>query len=112
MSNDQEAKTVLYFACCMLPKPNRDVMQLLFLFLNHVASLHEQNKMDIHNIARIFCPSVLFASPTSHQNFQISQTTREEIEVVSMLIKYQPDFNLVKYILFYNVRRKSGKGIK
>ncbi|KAG2224629.1 hypothetical protein INT45_007874 [Circinella minor] len=97
MTNDQEAKTVLYFACCMLPKPNRDVMQLLFLFLNHVASLHEQNKMDIHNIARIFCPSVLFASPTSHQqqHFQTSQTTREEIEVVSMLIKYQPDFNLV-----------------
>ena len=99
MSNDQEAKTVLYFACCMLPKPNRDVMQLLFLFLNHVASLHEQNKMDIHNIARIFCPSVLFASPTSHQNFQSSQTTREEIEVVSMLIKYQPDFNLVNIFI-------------
>ncbi|KAI8145372.1 hypothetical protein BJV82DRAFT_666635 [Fennellomyces sp. T-0311] len=87
MDSDAEAKTVLYFACCMLPKPNRDVMQLLFLFLNHVASYHEHNRMDLHNLARIFAPSVLYASPL--------QTTREEIDVVTMLIKYQADFTMV-----------------
>ncbi|KAI9482517.1 hypothetical protein BDB00DRAFT_857660 [Zychaea mexicana] len=98
MPTEAEAKTVLYFACCMLPKPNRDVMQLLFLFLNHVASLHEHNKMDIHNIARIFSPSVLYASPVQQQQQQQQpqHNTRDEIEVVQMLIKYQPDFTMVR----------------
>ncbi|KAI9323802.1 hypothetical protein BX666DRAFT_2108646 [Dichotomocladium elegans] len=97
MSNEEEAKCVLHLACCMLPKPNRDVLQLLFLFLNHVASFKDKNLMDSHNLAVILTPSVFYAPPTSSSSTGRLQprTSKEEIEVVDMLIRYQPDFTMI-----------------
>lgn len=92
METEQETKAVLHLACCMLPKPNRDFMQLLFLFLNHVASFHAKNLMDIHNLAVVLTPGIFYAPPTMAHRYQMP---RDEIKVVHLLIKYQAEFIMV-----------------
>lgn len=102
METEQETKAVLHLACCMLPKPNRDFMQLLFLFLNHVASFHAKNLMDIHNLAVVLTPGVFYAPPTMAERYRMP---RDEIRVVHLLIKYQAEFITVnvKNIIIINL---------
>lgn len=87
----------------MLPKAHRDTMQLLFLFLHWVASLHDTNRMDVKNLARVIAPTVFYAptsiAATSNNPTCMSQSltserqqmARNEIKVVEMLILYQQD---------------------
>lgn len=96
MPTEKETKTVLHLACCMLPKPNRDLLQLLCLFWNQVASLHSKNKMTAHNLALVLTPSLLVAPPTttpssSHPSIAAAAGL-QEIEVIRLLIQYQPEF--------------------
>lgn len=98
MESEQDAKRVLHLACCMLPKPNRDTAQLLFLFLKWVASFRDTNKMDVRNLARVIAPTVLY-SPIVISNKELTeerqQSARDEIKVVEMLIEYQEEFCMV-----------------
>ncbi|KAJ8655104.1 hypothetical protein O0I10_009311 [Lichtheimia ornata] len=95
MPTEKETKTVLHLACCMLPKPNRDLLQLLCLFWNQVASLHSKNKMTAQNLALVLTPSLLVAPPSAttspHQSIAAAAGL-QEIEVVRLLIQYQPEF--------------------
>ncbi|KAI9248063.1 hypothetical protein BDA99DRAFT_252600 [Phascolomyces articulosus] len=93
METEDKAKKILHMACCMLPKSNRDTMQLLFLFLKWVATFHETNKMDVGNLARVIAPTV-FYSPTASKELaeERQRGAREEIRVVEMLIHYQDEF--------------------
>ncbi|KAG0174295.1 hypothetical protein DFQ30_005069 [Apophysomyces sp. BC1015] len=86
-----ETKQALHLVYCLLPKPNRDVTQLLFTFLNKVASFQESNKMDIHNLARVFAPNVLYPEKDAGQPLH----TQNEISAVSLLIQYQEEFSMV-----------------
>ncbi|KAI9317024.1 Rho GTPase activation protein [Dichotomocladium elegans] len=85
MQSQSQTKAVLHLACCMLPKPNRDLMQLLCLFMNHVASFQETNMMNAHNLATILTPNFLSRS------HGLEATTVDEIHVVQLLITYQPE---------------------
>ncbi|KAG0177687.1 hypothetical protein DFQ29_004521 [Apophysomyces sp. BC1021] len=82
------SKQLLHFTCCMLPKPHRDTMQLVFLFLKHVASYSSTNRMDISNLATVIAPSVLYARCPAPQ-------AMDEIKAVEMLIRYQEEFCMV-----------------
>lgn len=87
---------VLHLACCMLPKANRDTMQMLFLFLKWVATFHETNKMDVTNLARVIAPTVFYSSAaTKELTVERQQSARDEIKVVEMLIRYQEEFCMV-----------------
>ncbi|ODV93762.1 hypothetical protein PACTADRAFT_51518 [Pachysolen tannophilus NRRL Y-2460] len=64
----QDAKTkneILKLAYCMLPKPNRDLVEVLLYFFRWVASfshIDEEtgSKMDIHNLATVITPNILY----------------------------------------------------
>ncbi|ORY92273.1 hypothetical protein BCR43DRAFT_86974 [Syncephalastrum racemosum] len=98
LDKEHKQKQLLHYACCMLPKPNRDTMQLLFLFLHWVASFKHANRMDITNLARVFAPTV-FYGPMS-----CAQHAEDEIRVVEMLIKHQEEFCHVPHHLAFYVQ--------
>ncbi|KAI8343292.1 hypothetical protein BC941DRAFT_410945 [Chlamydoabsidia padenii] len=101
---EDQIKPALHLACCMLPKENRDTMQVIFGFLHHVSTFHNMNKMGIYNLARIMAPSVLHDRSTTnginnHQETSpnnnstvVDRTPNEEIRVVEMLIKCHAEF--------------------
>lgn len=97
-----QIKAALHLACCMLPKENRDTMQVIFGFLHHVSTLHDVNKMDVYNLARVIAPNVLRNLGTAgHQDTLPSSTVadripNEEIKVVEMLIKHHHEFGTVR----------------
>ncbi|ORY93100.1 hypothetical protein BCR43DRAFT_496321 [Syncephalastrum racemosum] len=95
METEAKTKRVLHLACCMLPKPNRDVMHLLCLFLNWVASFKDKNRMDIQNLALIFTPTILYAPPSKDlptARAQQQSSAQDEIQVITLLIRHQAEF--------------------
>ncbi|KAK4673645.1 Rho-type GTPase activating protein Rga1 [Podospora pseudopauciseta] len=60
----EKRKHCLHLACCLLPKANRDCLEVLFCFLKWVGSFHQVDdesgsKMDIRNLATVIAPNVL-----------------------------------------------------
>lgn len=98
LDKEHQQKQLLHYACCMLPKPNRDTMQLLLLFLHWVASFKHANRMDITNLARVFAPTIFYGPVTS------AQSAEDEIKVVEMLIRHQEEFCLVPHHLAFYVQ--------
>jgi hypothetical protein len=57
-------RRVLHLTCCLLPKPHRDTVEVLFTFMNWVSSFshvdeESGSKMDIHNLATVITPNVI-----------------------------------------------------
>ncbi|KAI8340036.1 hypothetical protein BC941DRAFT_239349 [Chlamydoabsidia padenii] len=100
LETEEETKAMLHLACCMLPKENRDTMQVVFGFLQHVSTFKDINKMGIYNLARVMAPSVLHDRATGQSNQEIPTSSsiltdrapNEEIKVVEMLIRYHDQF--------------------
>ncbi|KAG8956874.1 hypothetical protein FRC00_004796 [Tulasnella sp. 408] len=93
---EDERKRMLHMLCIILPKPHRDTMEALFVFLKWVASssrVDEEtgSKMDLQNLATVFCPSILYAKGR--------QASREDsftaIPVVTQLLEDQDQFYTV-----------------
>ncbi|KAF1811355.1 RhoGAP-domain-containing protein [Eremomyces bilateralis CBS 781.70] len=56
---------VLHLTVCLLPKPNRDTLEVLCSFLAWVASFslvdeETGSKMDMHNLATVIAPNILY----------------------------------------------------
>jgi hypothetical protein len=67
IQDEEKRQRVLHLTCCLLPKSHRDCLEVLFSFLNWVASFHqvdEENgsKMDTHNLATVIAPNILFTN--------------------------------------------------
>ena len=65
MSSEQDRTRYLHLISIILPKPNRDTMEVLFVFLKWVASFahvdeETGSKMDLQNLATVICPSILY----------------------------------------------------
>ncbi|KAF9158629.1 hypothetical protein BGX20_003307, partial [Mortierella sp. AD010] len=96
MEDEAVRKTILHLTCCLLPKPNRDSMEAICLFLRWVASFSHVDeetgsKMDLHNLATVITPNVLYSKskdPTKDESFLA-------IEAVMGLLEYQDEFCLV-----------------
>ncbi len=63
-SDEDKRRRVLHLTCCLLPKSHRDSLEVLFSFLNWVASFshvdeESGSKMDAHNIATVISPNIL-----------------------------------------------------
>ncbi|KAI8988517.1 hypothetical protein BDF20DRAFT_856159 [Mycotypha africana] len=82
-------KRALHLACCLLPKPNRDTMLLIFCCLKWVSSFSEMNKMSITNLARVFAPTILFGKTAVSNSAaeEARQSAEEEINVIETLIQ-------------------------
>ena len=64
IDDSERRRRVLHLTCCLLPKPHRDTMEVLFTFLNWVSSFshvdeESGSKMDIHNLATVITPNVI-----------------------------------------------------
>jgi hypothetical protein len=77
----------------LLPKSNRDTMEVLFVFLKWVASFAHMDevtgsKMDLPNLATVICPSILYSrgrDPARDESFGA-------IRVVTSLLENQDVF--------------------
>jgi hypothetical protein len=86
----------MHLICCLLPKPNRDTMEALFVFLKWVASFSHVDeetgsKMDLHNLATVICPNILYAKgkdPYKDESFSAVRAVHE-------LLEYQDEFWVV-----------------
>lgn len=91
-------KRVLHLACCMLPRCNRDTMEVMFLFFRWVALFSHVtsdigSKMDIPNLARVIAPNILYTTskdPLKDESFLA-------INSVEMLLESYEEFCMVKY---------------
>ncbi|KAF9358395.1 hypothetical protein BGX26_001854 [Mortierella sp. AD094] len=96
MEDEAVRKTILHLTCCLLPKPNRDSMEAICLFLRWVALFSHVDeetgsKMDLHNLATVITPNVLYSKskdPTKDESFLA-------IEAVMGLLEYQDEFCVV-----------------
>lgn len=122
MSNPESKKKLLHYTCCLLPKPNRDLLEVLLAFLRVVASNSTEdqstglgNKMDVQNLATVIAPNILYqkslnnnansGNPSLPANAGAKDESFLGIDVLKMLIQHQDDlwmvgsfFGLQKYI--------------
>jgi hypothetical protein len=100
LENIEHRKKVLHLTCCLLPKANRDLMEVLFVFMKWVASYSHfddngGSKMDITNLATVLAPNVIYAKGRD--------PSREEsmlaIEVINMLLEHHDVFSAVSHVL-------------
>ncbi|KAG2171655.1 hypothetical protein INT43_008035 [Umbelopsis isabellina] len=114
LENEAERKIVLHLACCILPKQNRDTLEVLFLFLRYVATFSESpdspggSKMDTENLATVIAPNVL-----SSRGKEINrEDTWYCTQAVKMLIEHQVEFCLIpEYLEPMLLELSYGQGI-
>lgn len=105
ITDEDKRRRVLHLTCCLLPKSHRDCLEVLFSFLNWVASFHQVDedsgsKMDTHNLATVIAPNILFTnSKTAGMDDSFLA-----IEAVHSLIECNEQMCEVSNILIRHVR--------
>ncbi|VEU20611.1 DEKNAAC101476 [Brettanomyces naardenensis] len=106
-SDSGKRDRIIQLAYCMLPKPNRDLTEVLLSFLNWVATfsrIDEEtgSKMDIHNLATVLTPNILYSKPKSTGRMPDvadlipnGESHFLAIEVVSAMIENQDQLSIV-----------------
>jgi hypothetical protein len=97
----------LHLACCLLPQCHRDTLEVLFSFLKWVATFHQVDddvgsRMDVHNLARVMAPNVLFTnakSPSFNDEPMTAVACVEELiqfnEEMCMVCQLGPSFFVI-----------------
>ncbi|TFY64383.1 hypothetical protein EVJ58_g2663 [Rhodofomes roseus] len=93
LPNEQERNRMLHMISLILPKPHRDTMEVLFVFLKWVASFahldtETGSKMDMPNLATVICPSILY----SRHKDAMRDESFGAIRVVTTLLENQDEF--------------------
>ncbi|KAH8926194.1 RhoGAP-domain-containing protein [Atractiella rhizophila] len=94
--DEMERRRLLHLTCCLMPKVNRDTMEVVFVFLKWVASFSHVDeetgsKMDLQNLATVVCPNILYSGnkdPSKDESFLAIRATHE-------LLEFQDEFWLV-----------------
>lgn len=65
--DDDKRRKCLHLTCCLLPKPHRDSMEILFCFLKWAGSFHQVDeevgsRMDIKNLSTVIAPNILYTN--------------------------------------------------
>jgi hypothetical protein len=87
--DEDKRRRVIHLACCLLPKVNRDTLEVLLTFLKWASSFHtvdeeSGSKMDIHNLATVIAPNILYSSPKNPD----LDSSFLAVEAVHCLLKY------------------------
>jgi len=90
IANPESRKKALHLTCCLLPKCNRDTMEVVFSFLEWVASFahvdeETGSKMDLHNLATVITPNVLYGK--GKDGTPLIEDSFSSIEIVRTLIE-------------------------
>ncbi|KAI8149423.1 hypothetical protein BJV82DRAFT_588023 [Fennellomyces sp. T-0311] len=96
LSDTTATKRVLQLAYCMLPRVNRDALEVLFLFFRWVASFSHVttdvgSRMDIPNLARVIAPNIL----TTNSKDPLKDDSFTSIRVVEMMLESFDEFCMV-----------------
>jgi len=92
--NDENKRfKIIQSACTLLPKCNRDLLEVLLIFLKEVASYSSQNKMDIDNLATIIAPTICY----SKSKDPIKDDSFLAIEALKMMMLNQDKIWIVPY---------------
>ncbi|KAJ3407032.1 hypothetical protein HDU80_009862 [Chytriomyces hyalinus] len=86
-------KRVLHLCCCLLPRQNLDLLQILLQFMRYVAQWKDTNKMDIPNLATVIAPNILYGNSSAKN--PVMDQPYVSIRAVQMLAVYQDEFRLV-----------------
>ncbi|XBW36714.1 hypothetical protein QEN19_002290 [Hanseniaspora menglaensis] len=76
---------------CLLPKYHRNCCEVLFSFLKYVSTFASGSKMNVHNLATVFAPNLLYSS----EDANVVEGPGLSIEVVETLIDFNEDMVLV-----------------
>lgn len=105
MNDESQRKKVLHYAFCLLPKSNRDVLEVILAFLKFVASYAGRNKdepgnrMDLENLATVVAPNILYPRPKDSgkgkETVGVAEDAFLAISAVRMLMEYLDEFVLV-----------------
>lgn len=95
IEDPESRKKVLHLTCCLLPKCNRDTMEVVFSFFSWVASFahvdeESGSKMDLHNLTTVITPNVLYSK--SKDGTPVIEDSFSSIEVVQCLIEGTQEF--------------------
>ncbi|KAI6093785.1 RhoGAP-domain-containing protein [Hypoxylon rubiginosum] len=87
----------LHLICCLLPQIHRDTLEVLFSFLKWVATFHQVDedtgsRMDVHNLARVIAPNVLY---TNHKSPSFSDEPMTAVACVEELIQFNEEMCMV-----------------
>jgi hypothetical protein len=98
LQDEQKMRRCLHLTCCLLPKANRDCLEILFCFLKWVGSFHQVDdesgsKMDIKNLSTVIAPNVLF---DKNKTFSLDSDPMFAIEAVEALIGNIEEMCLVR----------------
>jgi hypothetical protein len=101
----ENRKRMLHCIICLLPKPNRDCLEVLLNFLREVArysSCQDGNKMDINNLATVIAPNILYAKSQSNRaqdRISAKDESMLAISAIKCLMDHQERFWTVRLIL-------------
>ncbi|KAI5475752.1 Rho GTPase-activating protein [Pseudohyphozyma bogoriensis] len=88
IENLEDRKKTMHLVCCLMPKPHRDTMEVIFVFLKWVASFSHVDeetgsKMDLQNLATVICPNILYSKskdPYKDESFSAVRAVHELLE--------------------------------
>ncbi|KND02774.1 uncharacterized protein SPPG_01855 [Spizellomyces punctatus DAOM BR117] len=85
-------KQALHYVCCLLPKPNLDVLSVLVFFLREVSEHRELNedhgnKMGLDNLATVMTPNILYSKSKN----AVDDESPLAIEAIRMILQYQDE---------------------
>ncbi|KAI1208830.1 RhoGAP-domain-containing protein [Annulohypoxylon truncatum] len=87
----------LHLTCCLLPQIHRDTLEVLFSFLKWVATFHQVDedtgsRMDVHNLARVIAPNILY---TNEKSPSFSDEPMTAVACVEELIQFNEEMCMV-----------------
>ncbi|WVQ81510.1 hypothetical protein IAT38_003634 [Cryptococcus sp. DSM 104549] len=106
-----ERKRCLHLLITLLPKYNRDTMEVLFIFLDWVSTFSYKDeeigsRMDLANLATVIAPSVLYAKGTNaarDESFNAIEAVQALLENQRQFYHMPPDLNFVLDEGLYNI---------
>ncbi|KAI9020084.1 hypothetical protein CLU79DRAFT_231601 [Phycomyces nitens] len=95
MTTPEDTQNFLHLACCLLPKPNRDLLFLLLALLSWTTTFKALNRMDSYNLACVVAPNILYYTSKDLNSTLQSYSQEDEIQVVRLLIEHQDQLCMI-----------------